>query len=490
MDVDGGNKRVFNRLGGDPRNQKVCYHWQAGKCNRHPCMFLHSEVPPHNSNGAPSKRTYGSAENLSFNGPPRRTSNFNTWGRGGGGRGGSGGRGGGRGGEVVKKAEKICNYWVQGNCSFGERCKFLHSWSLGDGFSLLTQLDGHKKVVSGIAFPSGSNKLYTGSTDETVRVWDCQSGQCTAVINLGGEVGCMISEGPWVFVGIPNSVKAWNTENLMELSLSGPVGQVYALVVINDMLFAGTQNCKGNEQGTKDDMIGIGSNYVAPYVPHCICKGLDDATIGGRNLDDVKLAKENACRISLLIDGSILIWKFNLTANCFEPAASLKGHSHGVVSLVVGANRLYSGSMDNTIRVWSLETLQCLQTLTEHTSVVMSILCWDQFLLSCSLDKTVKVWFATESGNLEVTYTHQEEHGILTLCGMHDSQGKPILVCSCNDNTVHLYDLPSFAERGKIFTKQEVRAIQIGPGGIFFTGDGTGQVKVWNWIAEPTTSIQ
>ncbi|KAE9621014.1 putative transcription factor C3H family [Lupinus albus] len=304
MDVDGGNKRVFNRLGGTaggPRNQKVCYHWQAGKCNRHPCQFLHSELPPHNSNGAFSNNPYGSEENLSFNCPPRRTSNFNTWGHGGGGRG----------------AVEV------GNCSFGERCKFLHSWSLGDGFSLLTQLEGHKKVVSGIAFPSGSNQLYTGSTDETVRVWDCQSGQCTAVINLGGEVGCMISEGPWVFVGIPNFVKTWNTQNLMELSLSGPVGQVYALAVINDMLFTGTQ------------------------------------------------------------DGSILVWKFNLTANCFEPAASLKGHSHGVVSLVVGANRLYSGSMDNTIR--------------------------DQFLLSCSLDKTVKVWLATESGNLEVTYTHHEE---------------------------------------------------------------------------------
>lgn len=25
--------------------------------------------------------------------------------------------------------------------------------------------------------PSGSDKLYTGSTDETVRVWDCQSGK-------------------------------------------------------------------------------------------------------------------------------------------------------------------------------------------------------------------------------------------------------------------------------------------------------------------------
>jgi hypothetical protein len=31
--------------------------------------------------------------------------------------------------------------------------------------------------------------------------------QCTGVINLGGEVGCMISEGPWIFVGLPNVVK-------------------------------------------------------------------------------------------------------------------------------------------------------------------------------------------------------------------------------------------------------------------------------------------
>jgi len=36
-------------------------------------------------------------------------------------------------------------------------------------------------------------------------------------------------------------LQAWNTQNLSELSLNGPVGQVYALVVNNDMLFAGTQ---------------------------------------------------------------------------------------------------------------------------------------------------------------------------------------------------------------------------------------------------------
>ncbi|KAF8379402.1 hypothetical protein HHK36_028837 [Tetracentron sinense] len=436
MDFDaagrGGNKRVFQRLGAaTDKSQKVCYHWRAGRCNRYPCPYLHRELTPLSSNGMASKRSHGFHDDQSFSDSqsmPRKNPNFNpnlqlssTWGRGHGG-------GVGLGPRVPRKTQdKVCNFWVAGNCSYGDKCKYLHSWSRGDGFLLLTQLEGHQKVVCGIALPSGSDKMYSASKDESVRVWDCQSGQCAGVINLGGEIGCMISEGPWVFVGIPNTVKAWNTQNVTELSLSGPVGQVYALVVGNEMLFAGTQ------------------------------------------------------------DGSILAWKFNAEANCFQPAASLQGHTLAVVTLVVGANRLYSGSMDNTIRVWDLVTLQCIQILTDHSSVVMSVLCWDQFLLSCSLDQTIKVWVATENGNLEVTYTHSEEHGVLTLCGMHDAEAKPILLCSCNDNSVRLYDLPSFNERGRIFAKEEIRAIQVGPGGLFFTGDGTGQLKVWKW-AEPTAT--
>lgn len=432
MDFDGG-KRVFNRLGptqqNDNRNQKVCYHWRAGNCNRFPCPFLHRELSAPANGTTSSKRPYGFATDDQRSTTARRSggSSFNgsnTW-----------GRGGGRGGNalnnnragVIKKTEKICNYWVQGSCSYGEKCRYLHSWCTGSCFAMLTQLEGHQKIVSGIALPVGSDKLYTGSRDETVRVWDCQSGQCAGVINVGGEVGCMLSEGPWMFVGLPNLVKAWNVQTSAEMSLNGPVGQVYSLVAGNDLLFAGTQ------------------------------------------------------------DGSILAWKYNTATNCFEPAASLQGHTSAVVTLVVGANRLYSGSMDNSIRVWNLENLQCLQTLTDHTSVVMSVLCWDQFLLSCSLDKTIKVWAAKESGNLEVVYTHNEEYGLLNLCGMHDLESKPVLLCSCNDNTVRAYDLPSFAERGKIFAKQEIRSIHGGPN-IFFTGDGTGEVRVWQWLADQSAT--
>lgn len=50
-------------------------------------------------------------------------------------------------------------------------------------------------------------------------------------------------------------------------------------------------------------------------------------------------------------DGSILAWRYNVATSCFEPAASLKSHTLAVVTLYVGANRLYSGSMDKTIKV-------------------------------------------------------------------------------------------------------------------------------------------
>ncbi|KAF7137847.1 hypothetical protein RHSIM_Rhsim07G0021900 [Rhododendron simsii] len=321
--------------------------------------------------------------------------------------------------------DKVCKYWLLGNCVRGEKCKNLHSWFCGNGFSMLAKLEGHNKAVNGIALPCDSAKLYTGGKDNTVRVWDCHTGQCVDVVNLSGEVGSLISEGPWVFVGLPNSIKVWNSQTQTELTLDGPVGQVYAMAVGNDVLFAGTQA------------------------------------------------------------GIILAWKPSSETNGLDLAASLKGHSGGVISLCVGAKWLYSGSMDNTVRVWDLNTFECIHTLKGHTDAVMSVLCWASFLLSSSLDGTIKAWAATESGNIEVIHTHKEEHGCLELCGIQDAEEKPILLCSCNDNTVRLYDLPSFTERGRIFAKQEVQAIQIGPAGLFFTGDATGQLTVWKLAGEP-----
>ncbi|GMN19616.1 hypothetical protein TIFTF001_049935 [Ficus carica] len=210
-----------------------------------------------------------------------------------------------------------------------------------------------EQAVTGIAYPSVGDKLYSGSMDGTLRVWNCHTGQCERVINLGAEVCSLIQEGPWIFVGLPNLVKAWNTQSGAEFSLNGPVGQVYAMIFDKNILFAGTQN------------------------------------------------------------GQILAWKVSseseTTTNPFQPAHVLEGHTQGIVCLTIGRNMLYSGSFDGTIKKWDLGTLQCLATAKGHSSAVMSLACWDYYLVSCSLDGTIKAWGATQDGGLEVCYTHEEK---------------------------------------------------------------------------------
>uniref|UniRef100_A0A0A9E1H5 Uncharacterized protein n=1 Tax=Arundo donax TaxID=35708 RepID=A0A0A9E1H5_ARUDO len=109
-------------------------------------------------------------------------------------------------------------------------------------------------------------------------------------------------------------------------------------------------------------------------------------------------------------DGRIMAWKFPSKEISAKPVAILGGHERPVISLSISATSLYSGSLDKTIKVWDLTTLQGVQTLYEHRAAVTSVLCWDQKLLSCALDKTVKIWTLSESRSLQVKYTHAEEH--------------------------------------------------------------------------------
>ncbi|KAH1209469.1 Zinc finger CCCH domain-containing protein 48 [Glycine max] len=355
----------------------TCSYWKAGKCNRNPCRFLHIETPSPpaacgygNTAYSYGKKPHSSSENTPKYGSKKALLRDN------------GDRGDAtRVAKAFKKSSpRICKYWINNNCVHGEQCLYLHSWFRGDGFSTVTKLQEHKKVITGIALPVGSDKLYSGSTDGTVRIWDCHTGQCAKVINLGAEVTSLISEGSWIFVGLQNAVKAWNIQTMSEFTLDGPKGRVRAMTVGNNTLFAGAE------------------------------------------------------------DGVIFAWRGSSKADSpFELVASLTGHTKAVVCLAVGCKMLYSGSMDQSIKVWDMDTLQCTMTLNDHTDAVTSLICWDQYLLSSSSDRTIKVWACIEAGSLEVIYTHTEEN-------------------------------------------KDVALIELGPGGLFFTGDESGLLMVWKWL--------
>ncbi|TYI06763.1 hypothetical protein ES332_A10G181600v1 [Gossypium tomentosum] len=131
---------------------------------------------------------------------------------------------------------------------------------------------------------------------------------------------------------------------------------------------------------------------------------------------------------------------------------------------------------------WDIDTFQCIKTLSEHADVVTSLVHCNGYLFSSSLHCTIKVWFATERQNWEVIYTRKEEYGVLVLCGMNDAETRPVFFCPCNDNIVRLYELPSFSEKGRIFSKREARVIERRPKNLW---NASGALTVWKWRLKP-----
>ncbi|KAI7755296.1 hypothetical protein M8C21_007096 [Ambrosia artemisiifolia] len=414
---------VFKRLG--TKNQQciarnhqlksaVCKYWLQGRCTRNPCKFLHPDQPKpltlksahvwknpntHNSktsppNGKLQPKFIKNKENCDHNQIAMNTKH--------------------KASATQVNADDKTENGVK-----NEKCHHLNSWFGDKGLSMIAQLEGHSKDVTGIVLPSGSNNLYCGSKDKSLRVWDCNSGQCVDVINFDEECGALVEEGSWIFAGLKDMIKAWNRETQTAVVIPASGGMVNAVTMFEDVLFAGME------------------------------------------------------------DGTILSWKSTSKSSFSDEATSLKGHTGSVLSLIVGAKMLFSGSADRTIRVWDVESLECKHVLNGHSGDVTSVICCNQYLFSGSLDKTIKVWGATASGNIEEVYRHDADDGVLAFCGMHDAEENPILLCSCKDNGVCLYDLPSFAVRGRVFTRQDVKAIQVGPEGLFFTGDAAGLVSVW-----------
>ncbi|CAN6314069.1 unnamed protein product [Urochloa humidicola] len=394
---------------------QVCRYWKSGHCSQNPCRFLHADVPrPPAPQTAKKPNTWVNPSCVAKPKLPpvplpppstkRRQDDAHP---------------------ALPPKRLICG---------GE--DDLAGWCAGDGFRFVARLKGHTKAVTGVALPEGSDKLFSGSTDGTVRVWDCNTGQCVHVAPVQeGEVSGLVSVGPWVAVGVRGAVKALHTGTGKELRLRGPAASavVTALLVEDDEhLFAGAE------------------------------------------------------------DGVIYMWRMNQAQQCFDEVAAFVRHEKAVVSLAQGKGTLYSGSADGCIRAWDLESRRCVCTLAAHASSVTALLCWEQFLLSSSDDGTVKVWRAKpgrEDLDLEVHYVHSEGERVVAIDGTYDPDKKPVLMVSRGDGVVRVYDLPSLQNRGQIRCNGEARAVYLRSPGVIFTGDASGELRVVKWTPRAEAGV-
>jgi WD40 repeat protein len=88
-------------------------------------------------------------------------------------------------------------------------------------------------------------------------------------------------------------------------------------------------------------------------------------------------------------DSSIRYWKAsNSTWTC---ESIYTGHSGAITCLQFDERKIISGSSDSTLKIWSLETKECI-TLPHHTGHVYCLEFNRDYLVSGSEDKSIKVF--------------------------------------------------------------------------------------------------
>jgi len=100
---------------------------------------------------------------------------------------------------------------------------------------------------------------------------------------------------------------------------------------------------------------------------------------------------------SASLDRTIKVWGIGT----LQPHFTLEGHEKGVncVDYFASGDRPYlvSGADDHTVKVWDYQTKQCVQTMEGHSHNVATVCCHPELpiVMSGSEDGTVKMWHAT-----------------------------------------------------------------------------------------------
>jgi len=108
-------------------------------------------------------------------------------------------------------------------------------------YTHLHTLEGYTGVVS--CLTHHENKLYSGSADKTIRIWNTETYEeiATLIGQIGGVFCFAIHENKLYCGSWNNTIRIWNTETYEEIAtVEGQTGWVYCLTNDENKLYSGS----------------------------------------------------------------------------------------------------------------------------------------------------------------------------------------------------------------------------------------------------------
>lgn len=282
-------------------------------------------------------------------------------------------------------------------------------------------LAGHSNWVCAVAIAPDGQTLASGSSDNTVKLWNLLTGEEIGTLKGHLErvdsVTFSLDGRTLATSSSDNSVKLWNLRTKEEIcTITGNISRVFPIIISPDR-----KEGKNEDKTIKlwdltmgQDIRPLNGNSNRGFPPvlspdgETIASSGEDNAIALWNLhtgqqitpllghscwvNGVAFSRDGKMLATASVDEKIKLWDWKTG----QEISTLTGHSHWVNSVTFSADgkMLASGSMDRTIKLWNLKTGQEIRTITGHAGGVISVtMSTDgKTLVSGSTDGIIKIW--------------------------------------------------------------------------------------------------
>ncbi|KAI7867186.1 WD40-repeat-containing domain protein [Spinellus fusiger] len=292
------------------------------------------------------------------------------------------------------------------------------NWRLGR--AKRTVFSGHpNNIVACLQFDD--DKIISGSDDFLINMYTTSTGQLVHEFkgHEGGVWALEYHNTTLVSGSTDKTIRVWDMERgVCTHVFTGHTSTVRCLQIVLPTLVHGKlePSCPLIVTGSRDSTLRVWKLPVAgdpeyhgqghnPWFVH---------TLTGHSQSVRAIAAHGNVLVSGSYDNMVGVWHLESGRRIHR----LEGHTQKVYSVVIDSQRNHcmSGSMDNSVRIWDLKTGECLRVLTGHTILVGLLGLTSRHLVSAAADSTLRVW-SPDSGVCEhVLSGHQ---GAIT-CFQHD----------------------------------------------------------------------
>ncbi len=304
--------------------------------------------------------------------------------------------------------------------------------------STLTVYSGALSSVNALAISPDGNIIASGDNDKNIRLWDLNTKEILASLSRHSQAVKSVAFSPdgkiLATASDDKTIKLWDINTLKEIcTLLGHSRAVKSVVFSPDGQILAS--------GSWDKTVKLWD----------VNTGREICTLTGHQLqvNSVAFSPQGKLLASASCDRTIRLWQLRAFEGfeekfqnhpCGGLLSTLSGHAWAVLTVAFSPDGkiLATGSDDNTIKLWEVNTGQLMNTFSAHSwSVVALAFTADgETLISASWDKTVKLWRVSTS----------EE--IATLCGHTDSVSAvavspvaQLIASGSRDKTIKLWQL-------------------------------------------------